>query len=64
MAKTDWDNDNFFPDQVKGDSSLIKIDKEAKKMNFKGIKNSLTMYAFDNPEGKEFKVVPKPSMVI
>ena len=61
MAKTDW---ALIPSQFKGDDNLVKIDKEAKKMNFKGMKNSLTTYAFDNPEGKEFKVIPKPSMVI
>ena len=56
--------DMTIPKEVKGDENLVKIDKEAKKLDFKGLKNSVTWYAFDNAEEKEFKVVPKPHMVI
>ena len=53
----------MIPDDIKGEKDLVKMDKGIKKLTLNGLKDSETLFVFDNTDLKELNIIATPTLV-
>ena len=53
----------LIPDDIKGEKDLVKMDKGIKKLTLNGLKDSETLFVFDNTDLKELNIIATPTLV-